>query len=282
MKNLKIVFVFLFFGFNLFAQMEFNRSIISNNSILKCSEYLVIPKTNPDYYKKPIGLRLNAEFFFDNNGKIIKYFSPDGAEASHSKSKDLKENYFYKDNRIVKMARVGFDSISVEYLYFDERNLICKIMNNDKNERIGLELIYNDTDNKKEVKKIELYFNYTTQLNSYVDFNKSSIAYSKTTKKVNGSRKVMDITTEQLNLFKTSTDIELIENKLIEIEKSKSIDEVNFKILFIYNRQKQLIKEVSEDSTIEYVYDKKGLLISCVNKNKQYSFMSKFLYSSKW
>lgn len=152
MKKLKIVFVFLFLSFNLFAQKDFNRSIISNNSILKCSEYSVIPKTNSDYYKKPSGLMLKAEFFFDINGNVIKYFSPNGADASHSKPKDLKEYYIYEDNRIIRMSRVDFDSISVEYLYFDKRNLICKIKTNDKSERIGLEIIYND-DKGKEVKK---------------------------------------------------------------------------------------------------------------------------------
>ncbi|OXA70284.1 hypothetical protein B0A58_14695, partial [Flavobacterium branchiophilum NBRC 15030 = ATCC 35035] len=227
MKNLKIFLIFLFLSYNLFAQRDFNRSIISKNSILKCSEYSVIPKTNPDYYKKPIGLMLKAEFFFDINGNVIKYFSPDGAEASHSKSKDLIENYLYKDNRIVKMSRVGFDSISVEYLYFDKKNLICKIMTNHRGERIGLEMIRKDNKGK-EVRNTEVNFNYTSQLNSYIDLNNYKILYYKNRKKINNFRKVIAITIEELNLFKTSTNIELIERKLTEIEKNKFISELNF------------------------------------------------------
>ncbi|TQM39474.1 YD repeat-containing protein [Flavobacterium branchiophilum] len=267
-------------SYNLFAQRDFNRSIISKNSILKCSEYSVIPKTNPDYYKKPIGLMLKAEFFFDINGNVIKYFSPDGAEASHSKSKDLIENYLYKDNRIVKMSRVGFDSISVEYLYFDKKNLICKIMTNHRGERIGLEMIRKDNKGK-EVRNTEVNFNYTSQLNSYIDLNNYKILYYKNRKKINNFRKVIAITIEELNLFKTSTNIELIERKLTEIEKNKFISELNFNTLFIYNNQKQLTKEISKESTIKYFYNKKGLLISRIDKNKDYIFKSKYIYSKE-
>lgn len=281
MKNLKIVFVLLFLSFNLLAQKDFNRSIISNNSILKCSEYLVVPKTNPDYYKKPIGLVLKAEFFFDINGNVIKYFSPNGAVTSLSESKDLKEYYIYKDNRIVRMSRVDFDSTSVQYLYFDKRYLICKIKTNDKNERIGIELIYSNSSKEKELKKIEIDFHNTTELNNSVHLDKSNITYSKNIKKLKVSRKLMSISKEQLYALKTSIDIEKIENLLNAIEKSIAIDTVNFETLSIYNEQKQLIKEVSEGNTIEYVYNKKGLLISCIDKNKKYSFKSKFIYTEK-
>jgi YD repeat-containing protein len=279
MKKLKIFFVLVLMNFNSFAQINFNKNIICKNSIFKCTEYLVVPKTNPDYYKKPIGLMLKAEFFFDTNGNIIKYFSPNGAVTSHSESKDLKECYFYKDNRIVGMSRVDFDSISVEYLYFDKVNKVYKIKTNDKNERIGLEFIYRDVDNEKEVKKIEIDFHNTTQLNSFAHFNKSNIAYSKNTKKISSSRKVVTITTEQLNLFRISKKLELIENELIKMDKSDFIDEVDFKVLFIYNNKNQLIKETSDGNTIEYFYNDKGLLISRVDKNKNYSFKSQYIYS---
>lgn len=279
MKNIKIAFILMLFSFKLFAQKDFNRSIISNNSIFKCSQYSVIPKTNPDYYEKPIGLMLKADFFFDINGNVIKYFSPNGAVNSLSEYKDLKEYYIYKDNRIVKMSRVDFDSISVEYLYFDNVNKVYKIKTNDKNERIGLELIYKKADNEKEVKKIEIDFHNTTQLNSFVYFNKSNIAYSKNIKKVSDSRKLVNITTEQLNLFRTSTNLELIENELLNMDKSNFIDEVHFKALFIYNNKKQLVKETLDGNTIEYFYSDKGLLISRVDKNKNYSFKSIYIYS---
>jgi YD repeat-containing protein len=281
MKKIKIILVFLFLSFITFAQKDFNRSIISNNSILKCSEYQVIPKNNPDYYKKPVGLMLKAEFFFDINGNVIKYFSPNGAVTSLSESKALKEYYIYKDNRIVKMYRVDFDSISVEYLYFKKRNLIFKIKINDKNERIGLELIYSNSSNEKELKKIEIDFHNSTDENHYANIYNSNLTYYKRIKKSKTSRKLFSISKEQLNLFKTSIEIEKIENELSVIEKNNALDVVNFETSFIYNNQKQLIKEVSESNTIEYVYNKKGLLISCIDKNKKYSFKSKFIYSER-
>lgn len=56
---------------------------------------------------------------------------------------------------------------------------------------------------------------------------------------------------------------------------------VNFGTTFTYNKQKKVVKEVSEDNAVEYVYNKKGLLISCNNRNKGYSFISKFVYSKE-
>ncbi len=274
----------MFLGFNVFAQIDFSQDVIAKNKIIKASKYSVLSKENPNYYKKPVGLMLQSESVFDIKGRLISTFSPNGASASHSDSRDLKHYYFYKNDRIVRMSRVDFDSISVEYLYLEKRNLIFKIKTNDKNERIGLELIYNNASNRDELKKIEIDFNYTTDLNHYVHLYISNINYSKNIKTLKESRKLFSIAKEQLNIFKTSIEIENIEdieNEISKIERSTVIDDVNFETLFIYNRQKQLIKEVSEDSTIVYVYDKKGLLVSCNYKNKQYNFISKFIYSEK-
>lgn len=279
MKKVKIILIFLFLSFNLFAQKEFSRSIILKNNIEKCSIYLVIPKTNSNYHKEPIGLELKSEIHFDDKGDMISLFSKNGAVASHSESKDLKEYYFYKDNRIVRLSRVGFYSISVEYLYFEKRNVIYKIKTNNKNERIGLELIYNDFDNKKELKKIEIDFHNSTDENHYANLYNSNMTYYKRIKKSKTSRKLFSISKEQLNLFKTSNEIEKIEYELSEIEKSTAIDVVSFDNTFIYNDQKQLIKEISDNGTIEYLYDKKGLLISSIEKSKKNSFKSKFIYS---
>ena len=281
MRKIKTTFILIFLSFNLFAQIDFSQHIIAKNGIVKATKYSVLSKNNPNYYKKPVGLLLKSENKFDFKGQLISTFSPNGAVASHSDSKDLRQYYFYKDDRIVRMSRVDFDSISIAYSYFDKRNLIFKIKTNDKNERIGLELIYNDASNGKEFKKIEIDFHNTTDLNHYANLYKSNISYFKNTKISKQSRKLYGISKKQLNIFKTSIDIENIENELSAIEKSTAIDTVNFKTLFIYNEQKQLIKEVSEGNTIEYAYNKKGLLINCIDKNKKYSFKSKFIYNEK-
>ncbi|WP_123924616.1 MULTISPECIES: hypothetical protein [unclassified Flavobacterium] len=279
MKTIKTTFILIFLSFKLFAQMDFPRDIIEREKITKVSQYLVIPKTNPNYYKKPIGLMLKSETRFDNKGHVVSVFSPNGVVASHSDSKDLKQYYFYKEDKIVRISRVDFDSISVEYVYFDKKNIIFKIKTNDKNERIGLELIYNDLSNGKELKKIEIDFHNTTDLNHYANLYITNITYSKNIKNSKISRKLFSISKEQLNILKTSTEIEKIENELNQIESSSYISNVNFETLYLYNQQKQLIKEVSEDNTIEYFYNQKGLLISYINKNKQYSFISKFIYT---
>ncbi|TPG35405.1 hypothetical protein [Flavobacterium pectinovorum] len=281
MKNIKITFILMLLSFKLFAQIDFPDDIIAKNGILKASKYLVLSKKNPNYYKKPVGLMLESEILFDNRGHIISTLNPNGAVASHSDSKDLKQYYFYKDDRIAKMSRVDFDSTSVEYLYFDKKHIILKIKTNDKNERIGLELVYSDLNNVKEVKKLDIDFRYTTDLNHYAYFHKTSITYSKNIKNSKVSRELFSVSKEQLNILKTSTEIEKIENELNNIEKSKSIDVANFGTLFFYNGQKQLIKELSDGDTIEYIYDKNGLLVTCKNKNKHYSSISKFVYSKE-
>lgn len=269
MKNIKITFVLLLFSFKLFAQIDFLQDVIAKNGIVKASKYLVMSKKNPNYYKKPVGLILQSESVFDIKGRLVSIFSPNGAVASRSDSKDIKQYFFYKEDKILRISRVDFDSTSVEYLYFEKRNLILKTKTNNKNERIGLELIYNDANNGKELKKIEIDFHNTTDLNHYANLYKSNMTYSKNIKTSKQSRKLFSISKEQLNVFKTSIEVEKIENELSTIEKSTAIDVANFQTLFIYNEQKQLIKEVSEDSKIEYTYDKNGLLISCNNKNKQ-------------
>lgn len=268
-------------SFNLFAQAYFPQDIIEKNKIIKALKYSVVTKENPNYYKKPVGLMLQSESVFDIKGRLISTFSPKGADASHSDSKDLIQYYFYKDDKIVRMSRVDFDSISVEYLYFDKNNITFKVKTNDRNERIGLELIYNDASNVKEEKKIEIDFHNTTDLNHYANLYKSNITYSKDIKTSKQSRKLFSISKEQLNVFKTSIEIEKIEDQLSTIEKNIPLDIVNFEISYIYNKKKQLIMEVSEGNTIEYLYDKRGLLVSFNDKNKKYSFISKFIYSKK-
>lgn len=279
MKNIKVTLILLFFSFKLIAQIDFSQNVIVKNGIVMVSKYLVISKNNPNYYKKPIGLILQSEILFDNKGRVISNFSPNGAVTSHTDSKDLKQYYFYKDDKIVKMSRVDFDSISVEYLYFEKKHLIFKIKTDDKNIRIGIELIYNDSTNQKEVKKLEIDFHNTTDLNPYANLYKSNIAYSKNNKRLKMSKNLLSISKDQLTIFKTSNEIEDIENELSEIDKSTIIDVVNSETLFIYNKKQQLIKEVSENYITEYVYDEKGLIIRCISKNKQYTFISKFIYS---
>lgn len=281
MKNIKITFVLILLSFKLFAQIDYPENFIVKNKISKISKYLVIPKTNPNYYKKPIGLMLESEFLFDNKGHMISTFSPKGAVASHSDSKDIKQYYFYKDDKIVKMSRVDFDSISIEYMYFDKEHITFKIKTNDKKERIGLELIYNDASNGKEIKKVEIDFHNTTELNNSIHTYETNIIYSKNIKRTKKSRKLFKISAQQINVLKSSFNIQEIDNELSKIEKGFLIDSVIFNTTYIYNKQNQLIKEISEDSSIEYFYNKKGLLLSCKDKNKRYSFISKFIYSKK-
>jgi hypothetical protein len=280
MKNMKITIILMLLSFKLFAQIDFPQDIIAKNRIVKASKYLVISKKNPNYYKNPVGLVLKAESVFENKGRLVSTFSPNGAVASHFESIDLKQYYFYKDDKIAKMSRVDFDSISVEYLYFEKRNLILLTKTNNKNERIGLELIYNDANNRKELKRMEIDFHNTTDLNHYANLYESNITYSKNIKISKQSRKLFSVSKEQLNIFKSSFEIEKIENELNEIKKGIAIDVVNFETSFIYNKQKQLIKEISVGSVIEYIYDKKGLIKKCIDKRKKYSIILKFVYSS--
>ena len=103
--------------------------------------------------------------------------------------------------------------------------------------------------------------------------------YSKSIKKSKSSRKLFSISKEQLNIFKTSIEIEKIENELSEIKKGNAIDVLNFETIFIYNNLKQLIEEISRGNKIKYNYDKRGLLVSSIDKNKNYSFKSKYTYT---
>ncbi|UUF15369.1 MULTISPECIES: hypothetical protein [Flavobacterium] len=281
MKIIKATFILTFLSFKLFAQIDFPQDIIVKNRIVKASKYLIIPKLNSDFNKKSKGLKLESETVFDDKGHIISVIHPKGAVASHSDVKDIKQYYFYDDERIIRMSRIDFDSTSVEYLYFDKKNIVFKIKTDNKNHRIGLELTYSNANNGKEERKIEIDFRNTSFLNNSTYLYKTKIIYSKNIKQIKVSRKLFDISQEQLNILKSSNDIESIENELREIDGSNFLDDINYETLFVYNKGGQLMKEVSEDRTVEYIYDKKGLVMSCNIKSKYYSFISKFVYSTK-
>jgi hypothetical protein len=47
MKNIKLTFILMLFGFKLFAQIDFPQDVIAKNGIVKASKYLVMSKKNP-------------------------------------------------------------------------------------------------------------------------------------------------------------------------------------------------------------------------------------------
>ena len=51
---------------------EWDREVIVKNKVKDVLVYTRVPKTNPDYFKEPIGLMLISETNFDKSGQVIR------------------------------------------------------------------------------------------------------------------------------------------------------------------------------------------------------------------
>jgi hypothetical protein len=156
----------LFQSLFIFSQDEWNQNILKKNKVEKISSYMVVPKTNPDYWIEPIGLMLISEFFFNENGREIKSVCFDCAMASHSDSKDIKKTYFYDNDRLVRMSKIGFDTINEEYLYFENQLKNIELKVNNKGDRIGLNIIEMDKQGN-ELQRKEFDFDSANELNNF-------------------------------------------------------------------------------------------------------------------
>ncbi len=105
MKKSAIIF-FLTLCMQLQSQeIYWDPEVVKNNKVSKAMIYWEVPKTNPEYFTEPIGLMLMTEISFDEAGRIIREFHPNGMGAFHGPSYDLIRTYSYTNGKLTKMRK---------------------------------------------------------------------------------------------------------------------------------------------------------------------------------
>ena len=284
MKLHFLIFI-LFQSLFIFSQEKRNEDVMKKNKVEKVSNYMVVPKTNPDYWTEPIGLMLISEIFFNEDGKEIKSNCFNCAISSDSGSNDIYKTYFYENDRLVKMNEIGFDTINVEYLYFEKQLKNIEFKVNNKGDRIGLNFIELDKQGN-ELKRKEFNFESANELN---DFN----VYYDLTKKTYSKNKIEEtiqyrsfrISLEDLKIVKTSKDLLEIENTINNFEKSIKSDRYKQFTTYLLGSKNTLMEEItrydsdkSRKDMIKYNYNEKGLLIGIKVRQGVYNGENKCIY----
>lgn len=275
----------LFHSLFVFSQEGWNQNVLKKNKVEKVSSYRVVPKTNPDYWTEPVGLMLISEIFFNENGREIKSTCFNCAMASHSDSKDIKKTYFYDNDRLVKMNEIGFDTINIEYLYFENQLKNIELKVNNKGDRIGLNIIELDKQGS-ELQRKEFDFDSANELN---DFN----VYCHLTKKIYSENKIEEtiqsksfrISMEDLKIVKASKDLLEIEKAIDNFVKSAKSDRYKDFTTYFFDTKNTLKKKItrydfdkSRKDMIKYNYNEKGLLIGTKVRYGVYNGINKYIY----
>jgi len=283
--KLHFLIFLLFQSLFIFSQEKRNEEVMKRNKVEKVSNYMVVPKTNPDYLTEPVGLMLISEKFFNEDGKEIKSNCFNCAMAENSGFKDVNKTYFYDNDRLVKMNEIGFDTISVEYLYFEKQLKNIELKVNNKGNRIGLNFIELDKQGN-ELKRKEFSFESANELN---DFN----VYYDLTKKTYSKNKIEEtiqyrsfrISLEDLKIVKTSKDLSEIENTINNFEESIKSDRYKQFTTYLLDSKNALIEEItqcdsdkSRKDMIKYYYNEKGLLIGIKVRYGVYNGENKYIY----
>lgn len=265
--------VFLLFSLSLFSQERFDNNIIKKNNITKALKYFSLDGLD-------VNLKLDAEFTFNNQGKISNSIYFDGAQSSRSKPKNLIENFIYSKDRVEKKIRISFDTITTSYNYFENNRKILGIVKNIEHETIGLEIIKMNLKNKNEY-KLQIDFTTTSIDNLYLHYSIFEYNYKKNKNTIVETRRLFEISLNELNLLKKITDVNEIEKMLNKIKTSNVlIDHEHHKIVSLYNTSGDIVKEISENLETQFKYDYNHLMtneiLNYTNSNIKVYFLYKY------
>ena len=265
--------IFLLFSLSLYSQEKFNNSIIKNNNITKASRFFSLDGLDAN-------LKLDAEFTFNNQGKISNSIYFDGAQSSHSKPKNLIEHFIYSKDRVDKKIRISFDTITTEYHYIENNRKILGIVKGIRNETIGLEIIKMNLSNKIEC-KLQIDLETSSIDNLYLHYSIFESNYKKNKKTIVETRNIFKVSLNELNFLKETTDINEIEKLLKRIKTNNIlIDHEQDKIVFLYNSRGDVVKEISENIETQFKYNSNHLMtneiLNYTNSNVKGYFLYKY------
>lgn len=282
MKNLYLGFLFintqmrnvlLLFVLILFSCRNEKAGLYKNVEVYKDVEsvkkYMVVPKTNPEYWTEPKGLMLMSEEFYDEQGRKIKTFCRNCDVASHSHSLDVVTNYYYNGQDMIRIHREGRDTIDTDIKYFKDQKIKVEYVM-DKGKCIGVNYA-NLNDSNEEIRRVDLDFSYFNELNDFY------ISYHIVDNQFSENKKVSNINRAQIGLdrgaLKEIVSADLSKLKTIEEEYYKKFIEYEKNIhenkVFSTYKEGKIVKEETRffgyykdriDFSL-YFYDSKGMLI---------------------
>lgn len=288
MKNL-LLLVFIFSVNGLFAQ-EFNSKIIAKNKVEKISAFTPVPNTNPEYYNEPKGFMHVSDSYFNELGQETKYVCFQCSRASHTKPEDLIITYTYKKGKLVKVRQTGIDTTNVSYLYYPDRFRNLMFTTNDKNERIGLKLVYTDKAGR-ELKSYELSMQYVTPENNNVHININMSSYINRKRRDFIKANEYSISMNQLKILRLSNNLAQLEACLKQIEKQLITDWMppimKFQpyCLYFYDAKGNIAKTITNPegdfegkSKEVYYYNEDGLLVKSTSSSAEFTSWRKYRY----
>jgi hypothetical protein len=268
MRNVFLIFVLILFSCrNEKAVLYKNVALYKDVESVK--KYMVVPKTNPEYWTEPKGLMLMSEEFYDEQGRKIKSFCSNCDVASHSPSFDVVTNYYYDEQDLIRIHREGRDTIETDIKYFKDKKIKVEYVI-DKGNCIGVNYARLN-DSNKEIRRMNLDFSYFNELN---DFH---ISYYIEDHQFTENVKVSNINRAQIGLDRgflkeiVSADLsklmaieEEYYNKFMRYEKNYHANEI-----FSTYKDGKIVKEETRYfgyykdriDFVLYFYDSKGMLI---------------------
>lgn len=268
MRNVLLLFVLILFSCrNEKTGLYENVNVYTGVESVK--RYMVVPKTNPEYWTEPKGLMFMSEDFYDEQGRKIKTFCRNCDVASHSPSFDVITNYYYNGQDLVRIHREGRDTIDTNIKYFKDQKIKVEYLM-DKGKCVGVNYV-NLNDSDMEIRRMDLDFSYFNDTNSF------SISYYIVDNQFSENKKVSNINRAQFVLDKGA----LKEIVTADLNKLKTIEEEYYKKFMAYEenfhanevfstyKDGKIVKEETRyfdynkdrvDLSL-YFYDSKGMLI---------------------
>ena len=267
MRNLLLLFVLILFSCRNEKDV-LHKNIDIYKGIESVKRYMVVPKTNPDYWTEPKGLMLMSEDFYDGQGRKIKTFCRNCDIVSHSPSFDVVTNY-YNGQDLIRIHRKGRDTIDTDIKYFKDQKIKVEYVMY-KGKCIGINYV-SLNDSNDEIRRLNIDFSYFDELNDFY------VSYYIEDNQFSENVKVSNIYRAQIGLdkgaLKEIVSADLIKLKIIEEEYYKKFMkyEKNHHANEVISTYKdgKIVKEETKyfgynkdrlDLSL-YFYDSKGMLI---------------------
>jgi len=265
---------------------EWDREVIVKNKVKDVLVYTQVPKTNPDYFKEPIGLMLISETNFDKSGQVIRtnckncyYISDTDGDCCS----DVIEKFFYKNDRLIKVEAMDFHKSTSLYSYdtLNNRRLVIGLDRNDERNKTKIE--YFDQQGR-EVWRIEIDFDNIWVKGDtvyQVFISKTFTTYNQQTKTTEefGRGFGSNIDRLEFEIFKNSQDIDEIEKafKVLDLSHLES----RSKLTTYYDdkgREKKIVDAKDGTALTTYTRNKNGLIKGEEKRMPKFTFEYEYQY----
>jgi hypothetical protein len=265
---------------------EWNQTTVKNNRVKEVLVYTKVPKTNPDYFKKPRGLMLISETRFDNFGRVTLHNCKGCYQITDTDSDcctDVIQKFFYDKKKLARIEEMDFHKSTTIFSYdtVNRRRLVIGIDRNDKRSNVKLEYF----DQKgREVSAIELDFGSTFTKGDtifQVFITKLASTYDRLAKTIEESGGCFWKNMDRLKfkVFTSSTDINEIENTFKSLDLSFIEPRGKWTISYDENGNEIEIADRNDEKFLTtYIRTKKGLITKEIIKKPAFTFEHVYHY----